>query len=89
MRTYEEIYDLFIDLIKGEIREVRLSFAELEMLDRKKYSYIFFGIGYIDGYYNTPADVIRKLCQHNGITQISDFKDNCFIYFKELGGKEC
>ena len=35
MRAYEEIYDLFIDLIKGNIDEVKVTFAELKMLDKK------------------------------------------------------
>lgn len=37
MKTYEEIYDLFIDLIKGKIKEVKLSFAEVEILDKKNH----------------------------------------------------
>ena len=38
MRTYEEIYDLFIELIKGNINEVKVTFAEMNMLDKKKIS---------------------------------------------------
>lgn len=85
MRTYDEIYGLFLNLIKGKIKKIKLSFAEIEMLNTKRFSYVFFGTGYyINGSYNIPADVLRKLCQENGITQMLDFKDNCFIYFKDI-----
>ncbi len=73
MRTCGEIYDLFIDLIRGKIKEVKLSFAEIEVLDR-------------DRYYRDIADILRNLCWKNRIMQQSNNKDHCFIYYKEIIG---
>ena len=70
MRTYEEIYDLFVDLIKGNIDEIKVTFAEMKMLDKKILSYMPYigggkvGFGCIGRRYNY-ADIIRKLCKKN------------------------
>lgn len=82
MRTYEEIFDLFIDLIEGKIREVKLSLAEIKMLDKKNLHYNIDKCCY-DGYYHTSAEILRELCKKNEIIQMSDFKNNCFIYLKK------
>ena len=87
MRTYEEIYDLFVDLIKGNIDEVKVTFAEVEMLDKKILSYMPYigggkvGFGCIGRRYNY-ADIIRKLCKKNNIIQITDFKNHDFKFRK-------
>lgn len=87
MRTYEEIYDLFIDLIKDNIDEVKLTFAEMKMLDEKRLAYMPYigggkvGFSCIGCWYNY-ADIIRELCQKNNIVQITDFKDYDFKFRK-------
>ena len=87
MRTYEEIYDLFIELIKVNINEVKVTFAEVKMLDRKRLAYeAYFGGGKVGFHcvgrrYNC-ADIIRELCKKNNIVQITDFKDSNFKFRK-------
>lgn len=68
MRTSEEIFILFSDLIKGKINEVKISLTEIRMLD--------------SGYCYRPADKLRELCKKNNILQTFDYKDNSFIYVR-------
>ena len=81
MRTYEEIYDLFVDLINNKIDEVKLSFAEIKMLSRvrPKYNYVLNNI-YQEGFYNNYADVLIELCKKNNIIQYEDILNNCYVY---------
>ena len=83
MRTYEEIYDLFINLINNKIDEVRLSYVEIKMLSqiRPKYNYILNNI-YQEGFYNNYADILRELCANNNIIQYEDILNNCYVYKK-------
>ena len=87
MRTYEEIYDLFIELIKGNINEVKVTFAEMNMLDKKRLAYMSYigggrvGFGCTGRWYNR-ADIIRELCKKNNIVQMVDFKDYNFKFRK-------
>lgn len=83
MRTYEEIYNSFIDLINNKIDEVKINFEEIKMLSqvRPKYNYVLNNI-YQEGFYNNYADVLRELCIKNNITQYEDLANNCYIYKK-------
>lgn len=87
MRTYEKIYDLFIDLINNKIDDIRLSYEEIKMLSqvRPKYNYVLnnksFYI-YQEGFYYNYADILRELCIKNNILQYEDILNNCYIYKK-------
>lgn len=83
MRTYEEIYDLFIDLIKGNIDEVKVTFAEMNMLDKKVPHFGWNGVNvYLEGFHYTQADIIRELCKKYHIELNIDFKDYDFKFRK-------
>lgn len=81
IRTYEEIYDLFLDLITKKVDEVKISFTEINMLSklRPKYNVILYNV-YIEGLKYTPADNLKTLCIENNIIQYEDLINNCYVY---------
>ncbi len=84
MRTYEEIYDLFIDLINNKINEVKIGLAEINMISkiRPKFNYVLKNI-YMEGLQYTPSDILKEMCIENNIIQYEDLTNNCYIYKKK------
>ena len=79
LKIYDEIYDLFIDLISGKVSEVVLNLNDIRILDEKFY--------WKDADSNlvrthTPAEVLSYLCLKNNIMQKYD-PVRCNYIFKK------
>lgn len=74
---YIKVLNRFKKLLKGKIKEVKITLYEMSRLD-----FMNFGRD-IDGKlirYNNYADILRKFCKRHNIIQIEDLVNSSYIF---------